>query len=74
MSVHALAPRRLADPQFEALCRRVEEAAELMTDDQILCLADVLHEALRIRRKLRHEIQERVERRLCAAEGQAFPF
>ncbi|HEV2083123.1 MAG TPA: hypothetical protein VGR32_11825 [Brevundimonas sp.] len=74
MTVHVVAPKRLGDARFDALCLRVGEAAEMMTDDQILCLADVLHEALRVRRRLRHEVQERVERRLCASEGLAFPF
>ena len=64
-------PPRLSDSQLEILRRRIFDATVRMADDQILCLADSLHDALRDRRRAR---SRQVEDRLCAGGGQAFPF
>ena len=64
-------PPRLSDSQLESLRRRIFDATARMADDQILCLADSLHDALRDRRRAR---TRQAEDRLCANGGQAFPF
>lgn len=58
-------PRRLSRIQIDELSRAVVEAADQMTDDDILDLADQLHDALRKRRRLRGRSQERMEQRRC---------
>ena len=64
-------PPRLSDSQLESLRRRIFDATARMADDQILCLADSLHDALRDRRRAR---TRQAEDRLCANGVQAFPF
>ena len=65
-------PPKLSETALDALCRQVLEAAEYMADDQILCVADALHETLRTRRQMRGRVHQRVEHRLCAGGGVAF--
>ena len=67
-------PPSLTRSQLEILCRRIRDAADRMSDDQILCVADSLHDALRERRRLRGKVQHKLEERLCQENGQAFPF
>ena len=67
-------PPSLSRSQLEILCRRLRDAAERMSDDQILCVADSLHDALRERRRLRGKVHHKLEERLCQKNGQAFPF
>ena len=57
-------PPQLTERQLDALCRRVRDAVDLMADDQILRLADTLHDALRDRRRMRVRVHHRVEARL----------
>lgn len=64
----------LSRSQLEVLCRRIHDAAERMSDDQILCVADSLHDALRERRRLRGKVQHKLEERLCQENGPVFPF
>jgi hypothetical protein len=54
-------PPRLSRSQFEILCRRVRDAADRMSDDQILSLADSLHDALRERRKFRDRVRDQTQ-------------
>ncbi len=61
-----LQPARLSQAALDALCDQMIEAAEIMSDDQILCVADALHDTLRTRRQLRARVHQRVEERLCA--------
>ncbi|CAN5244541.1 hypothetical protein BH09PSE1_BH09PSE1_30390 [soil metagenome] len=68
------APPRLSESQLEILRRRVCDAADRMADEQILGLADSLHDTLRARRQMRGRVHQRVEDRLCHEGGQAFPF
>lgn len=60
----ANAPATLSEPQLERLRRRVCTVADQLSDEQILMLADSLHETLRSRRQLRARLSERVEQRL----------
>ena len=64
-------PPRLSDSQLESLRRRIFDATARMADDQILCLADSLHDTLRDRRRAR---TRQVEDRLCARGGHSFPY
>lgn len=57
-------PPRLSESQLENLRRRVCVVADQLPDEQILELADSLHEALRTRRRLRARVHQRVEERL----------
>ena len=66
-------PPRLSEDRLEALCRQVCDAAEFMSDDQILCLADSLHDTLRDRRQRRGRVHQRMEQRLCSQGGPLFP-
>lgn len=68
----ACTPPKLGQRALDALCHELLDAAEFMADDQILCVADALHETLRHRRQLRGRVHQRVEERLCAGGGQAF--
>jgi hypothetical protein len=68
-----LPPRRLSEDQVDSVRRSICDLAEGLTDDQVLCLADGLHDMLRTRRELRHRQHERFERRQCEG-GVAFPF
>jgi len=70
----ALTPPKLSQNALDALCKQVLEAAEYMADDQVLCVADALHDTLRQRRQMRSRVHQRVEERLCAKDGPAFPF
>ena len=67
-------PPKLSQLALDNLCQKVLEAAEYMADDQILCVADALHDTLRERRQMRAKVHQRMEERLCANGGQAFPF
>jgi hypothetical protein len=67
-------PPRLSQTQLDLLCKQVSEAAEYMADEQVLWLADHLHDALRTRRQLRGKVHHRLEERLCHDGGQAFPY
>ncbi|AQR61082.1 hypothetical protein BZG35_04945 [Brevundimonas sp. LM2] len=70
--IHTLeGPPRLSEQALEALCRQMTDAAAVMSDDQILRLADALHDTLRARRALRHRLHQRVERRLDDERGTA---
>ena len=57
-------PPKLSEAQLETLQTRLNDAADRMSDDQILCLADSLHDALRSRRQLRRRFLEHLEVRL----------
>lgn len=70
----AYAPPKLSQTTLDALCHELLDAAEFMADEQILCVADALHETLRNRRALRCKIHQRVEERLCSGASVAFPF
>lgn len=70
----AYASPKLSQHALDALCRELLDAAEFLADEQILCVADVLHDTLRRRRQLRCRVHQRVEERLCAESGSAFPF
>ena len=70
----ALTPPKLSQAALDALCKQVLEAAEYMADDQVLCVADALHDTLRLRRQMRGRVHQRVEERLCAGGGPVFPF
>ena len=70
----AHAPPKLSQHTLDALCHELLDAAEFMADEQILCVADALHETLRNRRLLRCKIHQRVEERLCSGAATPFPF
>ena len=67
-------PPRLSQKALDALCHELLDAAEFMADEQILCVADALHETLRNRKTMRHRVHQRVEERLCSGETPAFPY
>ncbi len=69
----AYSPPKLSQKALDALCHELLDAAEHMSDEQILCVADALHDTLRDRRYLRGRTHQRVEERLCARGGPAFP-
>ena len=69
-----LTPPKLSQAALDALCEQILEAADHMGDDQILCVADALHDTLRLRRQMRGRVHQRVEERLCAGGSPAFPF
>ena len=64
----------LSEAHLEVLRRKLSDAAERMSDDQILCLADSLHDTLRTRRSMRSRVHDRLEHRICSGEGAHFPF
>lgn len=64
---------KLSDKALDALRRELIEAAEFMDDDQILCVADTLHDALRHRKRSRAATHRETDARLCSG-GAAFPF
>lgn len=70
----AYSPPKLSQKALDALCHELLDAAEFMADEQILCVADALHDTLRHRRQLRCRVHQRVEERLCAEGGVQFPF
>jgi len=55
---------RCDDVQLEKLGRSLCEAADRLTDDQILDLADRLHDTLRARRQVRGRMSQRTDQRL----------
>lgn len=65
----ACTPPKLSQQTLDALCHELLDAAEVMADEQILCVADALHETLRNRRRLRCKIHQRVEERLCSRDA-----
>lgn len=67
-------PTKLSEAQLDALCQQVRDASEYMADEQILCVADALHDTLRQRRMMRGRVHKRMEEKLCANGGPAFPF
>ena len=67
-------PPKLSQHALDALCQELIDAAEFMADEQILCVADALHDTLRHRKQLRCKIHQRVEERLCSGASVAFPF
>ncbi len=67
-------PPKLSQHALDALCQELLDAAEFMADEQILCVADALHDTLRSRKQRRCRIHQRVEERLCSGNGPAFPF
>jgi hypothetical protein len=67
-------PPRLSQKALDALCHELLDAAEFMADEQILCVADALHETLRSRKQLRCRVHQRVEERLCSGGGATFPY
>ena len=58
--------------QLEAIRQQLLDVADRLSDEQILCLADSLHDQLRSRRLVRAHAAERLERRMCG--GETFPF
>ena len=70
----AYTPPKLSQHALDALCQELLDAAEFMADEQILCVADALHDTLRHRKQLRSRIHQRVEERLCSGGAPAFPF
>lgn len=69
----ACAPPKLSQHALDALRHELLYAGEFMADDQILCVADALHDTLRNRRRLRCKIHDRVEDRLCSGAITPFP-
>ena len=69
----ACAPPKLSQHALDALQHELLYAAEFMADNQILCVADALHDTLRNRRRLRRKIHDRVEERLCSGAITPFP-
>ena len=65
-------PPKLSQPALDALCQQLLDAAEFMADEQILCVADALHDTLRRRKQMRCKVHQRVEERLCSGAGPAF--
>lgn len=74
--LHAAPPcaDHLDDAQFAHASAKVLALAERLEDDQVLCLADQLHDLLRQRRRLRARVSERMEQKICEGGGSAFPF
>jgi len=70
----ALKPSCVNALQLEAIRQQLTDVTDRLTDDQILCLADSLHDQLRARRRVRVHAAERMERRMCSSGGEAFPF
>lgn len=60
------AASRIDDARFVRARDRLADLAERLDDDQVLDLADSLHDLLRRRRGLRARVAERLERKLCA--------
>ena len=56
---------RLGQAEFDSLRDGVNEAAERLSEVQILELVDDLHEVLRVRRRLRGRLHHPVDDRLC---------
>ncbi|RZJ41163.1 MAG: hypothetical protein EON87_16685 [Brevundimonas sp.] len=72
--VHSFAPTCVSALQLEAIRQQLSDVTDRLSDEQILCLADSLHDQLRARRLVRIHASERMERRMCAGGGEAFPF
>jgi hypothetical protein len=60
----AYAPATPTDDQIARLTERLIDLSERMTDEQVLDVADALHDRLRERRRLRGRSHRRVEGRL----------
>ena len=60
------------DLQLEAIRQQLSDIADRMTDEQILRLADSLHDQLRARKVVRAHAAERLERRM-GGDQQAHP-
>lgn len=58
------APAAPSDDQVARLTNRLMDLSERMTDDQILAVADALHDRLRERRELRGRSHRRLDDRL----------
>lgn len=56
-------PAAPSDDQIARLTNRLMDLSERMTDEQILDVADALHERLRLRRELRGRSHRRLEER-----------
>ena len=69
----AYSPPKLSEASLDALCHQLLDAAEVMSDEQILCVADALHDTLRDRRQLRCRVHQRVEERLSSGGGSVLP-
>ncbi len=59
-----VAPSCVDAPQLETIRQRLADVTDRLTDEQILCLADSLHDQLRSRRLVRAHAAERLERRM----------
>lgn len=64
----------LDDEQFRKVSEKIAALAERLDDDQVLCLADNLHDLLRQRRLLRARLHERLDQKICEGGGAAFPL
>lgn len=62
----------LSDDQFARASEKIMCLAERLDDDQVLCLADGLHDLLRQRRRLRVRVAERLEQKIGEGGGAAF--
>ena len=58
------APAAPSDDQVARLTQRLIDLSESMTDEQILDVADALHDRLRVRRELRGRSHRRMDERL----------
>jgi hypothetical protein len=72
--VLTLQPPCINSLQLEAIRQQLSDVTDRLSDEQILCLADSLHDQLRARRLVRAHASERMERRMCSGGGAAFPF
>ncbi|WP_245158308.1 MULTISPECIES: hypothetical protein [unclassified Brevundimonas] len=63
----------LDDAQFKRASTKIMALAERLEDEQVLCLADGLHDLLRQRRRLRARVSERLEQKICDGPGSRFP-
>lgn len=70
----ACAPPKLGQHTLDALRHELLDVAELMADDQILHIADALHDTLRKRRQLRCRTHQQVEDRLGSGGVTPFPL
>ena len=72
--VATLTPTCVNALQFESIRQQLLDVTDRLSDEQILCLADSLHDQLRTRRLVRAHANERIERRMCTGGAAAFPF
>lgn len=64
MGQHAYPPAAPSHAQIARLTQRLLDLSERMTDDQVLGVADALHDRLRERRDLRGRSHRRMDERL----------